>query len=501
MKIERSCGILLHPTSLPGKYGIGSLGKQAYQFVDYLTIAQQKVWQILPLGPTGYGDSPYQCFSSFAGNPLLIDIDRLVTDGLLADNQIDTSITFPDHEVDFGKVIPYKMGLLKMAFYTFRDRVIYNQDPNNLEKVRFEVFCKQNYKWLDDFVLFMALKQVHNGQPWYEWETSLKMRNPHALQEKKNALYDEINFQKFCQFIFFKHWLELKSYANRNGVKIFGDMPIYISHDSADAWVNKDIFQFDENGTPIDIAGVPPDYFSATGQRWGNPLYRWEKLEETGFKWWIERIKASLIIYDYVRIDHFRGFSAYWSIPYQEVTAQKGKWIKSPGYELFEAVEKQLGNVPVIAEDLGVITSEVVELREAFNFPGMKILQFAFDSGEENNYLPHTFEQNYVVYTGTHDNDTVMGWYAKANETDKRYLHEYLAADAHDLHWKFIRLAWASVAVMAIAPLQDVIGLGSDARMNTPSTPSGNWKWRFRDYEFTHYHLERLRQMTLVYGR
>lgn len=500
MKKERRSGILLHPTSLPGKYGIGTLGAEAYKFVDFLILSKQKLWQILPLGPTGYGDSPYQCFSAQAGNPLLIDFDFLKGDGFLTDDdmkKIDTN--FDDNAVDYGKVFEKKYPVLRTAF----DRYKSNFAPhyNNVEKLKFENFCAKNADWLDDYALFMAIKEDFDKKPWYKWEHDIKMREPEAVERYTHKLHDDILFQKFIQYLFFKQWLHLKSYANINGIEIIGDIPIYISHDSVEAWSDHEIFEFDEERNPKRVAGVPPDYFSETGQLWGNPLYNWDKLEETGFQWWLKRIEANLLLYDIIRIDHFRGLAAYWAVPFGEKTAQNGEWVNAPGEKLLDTIFEKLGNVPIIAEDLGVITPDVVHLREKYALPGMKILQFAFDSDEENDFLPHTYPRNCVVYNGTHDNDTIVGWFTSANENDKNAVREYLFTDGNEIHWAFIRLAMASVAYTAVTPLQDVMGLGNDARMNTPSTANGNWQWRFKFENISDFHIEKLRKLTTLYGR
>lgn len=497
MSFERTSGILLHPTSLPGQFGIGTLGKEAYKFVDFLVESGQKLWQVFPLGPTGYGDSPYQCFSAFAGNPLLIDLEKLCEEKLLSESDLKSSEVFNENAVDFGKVINFKMPILKKAFSTFSSKA------SALDKIKFENFCENNSIWLPDYALFMALKEHFGGKPWIEWDADIKLREEKALEYYTNHLKEKIEFQNFIQYLFFKQWAEIKAYANRNFIKIVGDIPIFVAFDSADAWANSDMFLFDEERKPVKVAGVPPDYFSATGQLWGNPLYNWEKLDATGYKWWIDRVKANLVVSDIIRIDHFRGFAAYWAVPFGETTAINGEWVAAPGKELFRAIEKALGTLPIIAEDLGLITPDVIDLRDTFNFPGMKILQFAFDSGEENDYLPHTYDKNCVVYTGTHDNDTVLGWYQKAKAEDKKFVQDYLnvTCDDKNVANEFIRAAWASTAVIALAPLQDVLGLGSETRINTPGVAAGNWMWRYKSTQLTSDVAANLRKITKTYFR
>lgn len=497
MNFERSSGILLHPTSLPGKFGIGSLGKEAFDFVDFLVESGQKLWQVFPLGPTGYGDSPYQCFSAFAGNPLLISLEKLCEEGLLNEQDLNTHESFDNRSVDFGKIINFKMPILRKAYSNF------SMNGTALEKIKFETFCQNSTLWLEDYALFMALKDHFGGKPWVEWDSDIKLREEKALEYYTNHLAEKIKFQKFIQYLFFKHWKEVKSYANSNYIKVVGDIPIFVAFDSADAWSNPDIFLFDEDRKPVKVAGVPPDYFSATGQLWGNPLYDWDKLKETGFQWWIDRIKSNLVLSDIIRIDHFRGFAAYWAVPYGETTAINGEWVPAPGKELFTAIRNALGTLPIIAEDLGLITPDVIDLRDSFEFPGMKILQFAFDSGEENDYLPHTYDKNCVVYTGTHDNDTVVGWYQKAKAEDKKFLHDYLNVNCSEANIAFelIKAAWASTAVIALAPLQDLLGLGSEARINTPGLASGNWMWRYQAGELNSELAAKLRKATKLYFR
>lgn len=495
MRFERASGILLHPTSLPGAFGIGDLGQEAYKFVDMLASCKQQLWQICPLGPTGYGDSPYQCFSAFAGNPLLINLNALVQQEYLTRGDVNIHVRFDDHSVDYGRVIEYKTALLRNAHQTFRTAAA----PEHRQE--YEKFCAEEKTWLDDYALFMALKEHHEGAVWNTWDKKLITRQPATLETWKKKLEQSISYQKFIQYLFFKQWRALKAYANNKNIKIIGDVPIFAAYDSADAWSHPDLFFFDENGQPTYIAGVPPDYFSPTGQLWGNPLYRWDVMKKRKYTWWISRIAKTLELVDIVRLDHFRGFAKYWRVPAGETTAINGSWEPGPGKSLFRAIEKALGKLPIIAEDLGVITPDVVELREAFEFPGMKILQFAFDSKEDNDYLPHTYDKNCVVYTGTHDNDTTRGWYEKCSSEDADQVRKYLQTGGHDICWDFIHAAWSSVADIAVTPLQDILCLGSEARMNTPATSGQNWKWRFTWEMIPQHALDRLAMFTQIYGR
>ena len=494
---ERSSGILFHPTSLPGKYGIGTLGKEAYAFIDFLKKSRQKLWQIFPLGPTGYGDSPYQSFSSFAGNPYLIDFDLLIEAHLLSEEDL-RDVFFGDNEeyIDYGAIYNQKYPLLRKAYENFKS-------SDNLEmRENFEHFKRENASWLNDYSLYISLKNHFNGLPWNEWAHDIKNREHGAMEHYKNELADDIEYHNFIQFLFFKQWGDVKRYANENGIKIIGDIPIFVAADSSDAWANPEIFLFDEERKPVKVAGVPPDYFSATGQLWGNPLYNWQKLKETNYSWWVERVRANLSTCDIIRIDHFRGFEAYWAVPYGDDTAINGQWEPGPGIDLFNAIKSQLGELPIIAEDLGLMTQGVIDLREATGFPGMKILGFAFDSGEENDYLPHTYTKNCVVYTGTHDNDTLIGWFQKAKEEDRQFARDYLNSRSDDeIHWDAIRGAWSSVASMAISPVQDFLGLGSEARINTPGVAAGNWQWRLRHGVLTDELAERIAKLTRVYSR
>lgn len=494
---ERSSGILFHPTSLPGKYGIGTLGKEAYAFIDFLKKSRQKLWQIFPLGPTGYGDSPYQSFSSFAGNPYLIDFDLLIEAHLLSEEDL-RDVFFGDNEeyIDYGAIYNQKYPLLRKAYENFKS------SDNHEMRENLEHFKRENASWLNDYSLYISLKNHFNGLPWNEWAHDIKNREHGAMEHYKNELADDIEYHNFIQFLFFKQWGDVKRYANENGIKIIGDIPIFVAADSSDAWANLEIFLFDEERKPVKVAGVPPDYFSATGQLWGNPLYNWQKLKETNYSWWVERVRANLSTCDIIRIDHFRGFEAYWAVPYGDDTAINGQWEPGPGIDLFNAIKSQLGELPIIAEDLGLMTQGVIDLREATGFPGMKILGFAFDSGEENDYLPHTYTKNCVVYTGTHDNDTLIGWFQKAKEEDRQFARDYLNSRSDDeIHWNAIRGAWSSVANMAISPVQDFLGLGSEARINTPGVAAGNWQWRLRHGVLTDELAERIAKLTRVYSR
>ena len=495
MTFPRASGILLHPTSLPSAFGIGDFGTEAYQFVDFLEFSNQTYWQILPLVPTGYGDSPYQGYSAFAGNTNLISPQALVKANLLDEKDIIGAPHFPPDRVDYGKVIEWKNRLLEKAYENFRS----NKDRSLLKE--FENFAQENAFWLEDYSLFRAVKKAKNNKPWYEWETGLKRREEHALTKAQRHLQTETEAQKFYQFLFFRQWLALKKYANEKGIKIIGDIPIFVSLNSADVWCNPQEFKLNADLSPRVVSGVPPDFFSKTGQLWGNPIYDWEQMQCDGFRWWTERVWFALKTIDVLRVDHFRGFAACWEIPAGDETAENGEWVNAPGAELFTALENNLGALPVMAEDLGVITPDVENLRDSFNFPGMRILQYAFGGDASNNYLPHNFIKNCVAYTGTHDNDTTVGWFKNANEREREFCLHYLNSDAREIHWDFIRALFASIADTVIIPMQDVLGLASDARMNLPATDSGNWNWRSREEYFTQGVAERLRDLTRLYGR
>ncbi len=506
MTFPRASGILLHPTSLPSCFGIGALGDEAYRFADFLAASGQSLWQVLPLGPTGYGDSPYACYSAFAGNTLLISPERLFEEGLLAKSDLDELPSLPTERVDFEGVHKTKEIVLGKAFAR------YQRTTDTELRSAFETFAEQNASWLDDYALFRALKSAHAGQAWHEWERSLVGREPAALASAREELHDQIEAHKFCQFLFFKQWFALKAYCNERGVSLIGDIPIFVAHDSADVWTNPDQFKLDERGRPTVVAGVPPDYFSVTGQFWGNPLYDWDRMLADGFKWWIERVRATLQTVDIARIDHFRGFAACWEIPGGDKTAERGRWVEAPGKELFAAIRDKLGELPIIAEDLGVITPDVEKLRDDCGFPGMRVLQFAFSSDTKNVDLPHNYHSNVVVYTGTHDNDTTVGWFksvagkgstrdAKQVKRERDFCMKYLNTRGEEIYWDFMRAALSSVADTAIVPLQDLLGLGTEARMNLPNSTKGNWTWRFKREALTEGHGERLGDMTDTYGR
>ncbi len=487
-EVQRSAGILLHPTSLPGPYGIGELGPEALGFVGFLEDAGQKLWQMLPLGPTGDDGSPYSSYSAFAGNPLLISTERLKKDGLLQSDVPEA----PDGPVDYPAVISKKTKVLREAYERMK--------PGK----EFQKFKDEHEGWLGDYALYMALKDKFGGRSWNRWDEDVSSRKPAALEKARRELEKEVRFHEFAQYLFFRHWEDVKSAANGAGIEVIGDIPIFISHDSADVWVNQDLFFLDSSGDPTVVAGVPPDYFSETGQLWGNPLYDWEALRQDGYSWWVERVRMALTLYDVVRIDHFRGFEAYWEIPADETTAQNGRWVEGPGREPFQAFEKEIdtGDEPqIIAEDLGEITAGVEELRKELGLPGMKVLQFAF-SGPDNAFLPHQYgDTNWIVYTGTHDNDTTAGWWAGADAEGRNFARRYLGKEFVSV-WDFIRLAYASVAQRAVVPMQDVLGLGSEHRMNTPGTVGGNnWAWRLEESAPTPDLAEKLRSLAKTYER
>ena len=495
MTFKRSSGILLHPTSLPSPYGIGDLGPQSYRFVDWLSSTGCKLWQVLPLGPTGYGDSPYQSFSAFAGNPYLISPDDLFADGLLTQEDLDGMKDLPASRVDFGLIIPKKLDLLQKAFSN------YQSNPEHLRQ-SFDYFCAENASWLDDYTLFMALKEANGGGSWNGWPEALRKRKKTALAKARKELGESVTRFAFYQFIFFRQWNKLRAYTNERGIQIIGDIPIFVAYDSSDVWSHPDLFYLDREGNPTVVAGVPPDEFSATGQLWGNPLYKWDVHKKDGYAWWLLRVRSSLQIFDILRFDHFRGFAGYYEIPADHKTAEFGRWVTGPGKDLFRAVDKYLGDglithgtgLPIIAEDLGLVTPDVIELLAAFDLPGMKVLQFAF-SGPDNPFLPHNYVPNSVAYTGTHDNDTAFGWYAAAADYERDFAHRYLGVDGHDFAWDLIRGVWKSVAVFAITPMQDLLGLGSDARMNFPSKLGGNWEWRMGEHDLREDIAARLRDL------
>lgn len=510
MKFPRSAGVLLHPTSLPGAHGIGELGPQAFRFISYLHEAGIKIWQVLPLNPTGYGDSPYQALSVFAGNPLLIDLEELVSEGLLEHHVLQSPPEFPTEHVDFSMVIPWKFDLLHKAasrfFATARAE----------RKAEFESFTEQNRAWLDDYALFMAAKDAHQGRVWATWDSDLALRQPGAMKSWAERLSGEIAAYKFWQFTFFRQWKAIRDFCAKCGIRIMGDIPIYAAHDSADVWAHRDMFWLDDKGNPLKVSGVPPDYFSATGQLWGNPIYRWDEMKARGYRWWIDRGRSSQQMFDMVRLDHFRGFEAYWEIPAGDATAQNGKWVKGPGAELFQTLTDELGPLPIVAENLGVITPEVEDIRKRFGYPGMAILQFAFSTDPQApTFRPHNYDRELVAYTGGHDNDTMFGWWrsgvAQSTRSQADVTREYADAQNYlgvsaeqldrEVNWIFIREVMKSVADTVLFPMQDVLGLGSEARMNTPGTLGGNWTWRLRPDALHEQDKRRLKLFTHIYQR
>jgi len=496
MRFPRSSGLLLHPTSLAGGHGIGDLGPAAYDFLAFLARSGQSLWQVLPIGPTGYGDSPYQTFSAFAGNPLLLSLDKLAADGLLERREIDSEPR-PEGDVEFEEVLAHKGPLLRKAAKAF-------QQGGAMEV---------KASWLEDFALFMALKEAHGMRPWPDWPAELRDRDPEALARARRELADEIAVHKALQSLFFDQWTALREACHKSNVRLMGDIPIYAAGDSSDVWAQRDYWQIRADGNPEFMAGVPPDYFSATGQLWGNPIYRWDFHARDGYSWWVERFRGTFELFDLVRIDHFRGFQAYWQVPWGETTAMRGEWVPGPGAELFEAVEMKLGELPVLAENLGVITPEVEAIRHRFGYPGMAVLQFAFGNDPQApDFKPHNYPREVVAYTGTHDNDTTAGWWTSAGAGDstrtanevaaeRAFALEYLDADGTEIQWSFIRALMASVADTVIFPVQDVLGLGSEARMNTPATLGRNWKWRMKPGALTPAHAERLRKLGATYDR
>jgi len=496
---QRSSGILLHHTSLPGRFGIGDLGEEAYRFVDFLAQSGQSIWQILPLGPTGFGNSPYLCYSALAINPLLINPAKLVEDQLLPPDILEQVPEFLGARIDFEAVRAYKMGLFERAWAQFKDQAF----PDLAAEL--QQFCQNQADWLADYALFMALKQALAGSSWHSWDIALTQRHPQALAQWREQLADEIAYQQFLQFIGFRQWQALKTYAIQQHIAIFGDIPIYVAHDSADVWANPDNFCLNpETGEVALMAGVPPDYFSEAGQLWGNPVYNWPALQKTHFAWWVKRFRAILQYVDIVRIDHFRGFEAYWAVPEGETTAINGTWERAPGREFFQVLQQDLGaNLPIVAEDLGVITAEVEALRDDFGFPGMKVLHFAFDSDRGNPFLPFNYlNPNCIVYTVTHDNDTTVGWFYARSEQEQKRVTDYLGCICPEgIHWSLIRLAMGSVAKIAIFPLQDILGFGNDTRMNLPGTAEGNWGWRYHPDHLTTDLANQLNFVTALYGR
>ena len=495
--LTRTSGILLHPTSLPSPYGIGDLGKAAYDFIDFLEKAGQHLWQILPLTPTGYGNSPYSSFSAFAGQPLLISPEHLEKMGLLEEWELDTAPENNEDLVEYDKVSKWKTQIFKLAFSRFEMK-----EDKELKK-QYRQFVKENTYWLNDYAIYMACRDMQGQKEWFKWDEKYLKSTQKVKAELKKTLKDEIKYYCFIQFLFYKQWAELKAYANEKGIKIIGDMPLFVSLDSADVWANPKLFQLDSKGYPTKVAGVPPDYFSETGQLWGNPLYNWEVHEKNQFQWWVARVRHQLALSDYLRIDHFRGLESYWAVPAEEETAINGTWVKAPGKALFETIEQELGKgLPIIAEDLGTITPEVIELRDHFGFPGMKILQFAFESEEESSFLPHQFTTtNCVCYTGTHDNNTTRGWYDSASEYSRDKVRRYMNTDANSIHWDFLRTCLGTIADYAIIPMQDILGLGEEGRMNVPGVAQNNWAWRYRKEDISEGLAEGLKETTKLYGR
>ena len=489
----RTSGVLMPISSLPSPYGIGTMGKAAKKFVDFLEKGGQKFWQILPICPTSYGDSPYQSFSSFAGNPYFIDLEYLCKDKLLTKKECESfdwggSVKY----VDYGTMYISRYALLKKAYARFEKKV-----PED-----YSAFCKKEAEWLDEYALFMALKDANGGVAWFEWDEKLKTRDASTLEKAKKEHASDIEFYKMLQYLFFKQWNELKAYANSKNIEIIGDVPIYVAGDSADVWANPTQFYLDEELNPIEVAGCPPDAFSEDGQLWGNPLFRWDEMKKDNYKWWTKRIKAMASLYDIVRIDHFRGFDSYYAIPAKDDTAKNGKWKQGPGMDLFNELEKKLGKLPIIVEDLGFLTPSVLKLLKDSGFPGMKVIQFAFDAREDSDYLPHNYPTHCVVYTGTHDNDTVMGWMKTAPKQSVKFAKEYLNLTKEEgYNWGMMRAAWASVADMAIVPMQDLLGLGSEARINTPSTIGENWKWRATEDQIDNKLAKKLRKHMQMYAR
>ena len=489
----RKCGVLMPVSSLPSRFGIGGFSKEAYDFVDFLAEGGQSLWQILPLGPTGYGDSPYQSFSTFAGNPYYISLDALIEQGLLTEEECEAA-DYGNHPnyVNYEKIYNSRFALLRKAF----NRADIENDTN------YKKFVEDQSAWLKDYAMYMAIKDSLGGVAWIEWDEDIRLRKPAAMAHYEETLKEDIAFYSYLQYLFATQWSALKAYANGKGINIIGDIPIYVAFDSADTWANPELFQLDEENIPTAVAGCHPDDFSATGKLWGNPLYRWDYHEKTGFAWWIRRLAYCFTIYDVVRIDHFRGFDEYWAIPYGDPTAEFGRWEKGPGYALFEAMKKALGNREVIAEDLGFLTPSVLKLVKKTGYPGMKVLQFAFDSREESDYLPHNYTHNCVVYTGTHDNDTVMGWIPAMSRKDLAFAKKYIGVKrTSDICSNLIRMAYASVADTAIIPIQDYLELGSEARINTPSTLGGNWEWRMSAQDCTSQLAARMLELATVYGR
>lgn len=491
--MSRCAGVLMSISSLPSPYGIGTIGKTAYDFADFLKKSGQKIWQILPVGPTSYGDSPYQAFSTYAGNPYMIDLDFLVKDGLLTSKDLEGRKWGENpEEVDYAQIYETRFDVLRCAFRRFK-----KTDP------KFKAFVKENADWLDNYALYMSVKKNNDMKAWTEWEDeAIKLRKPEAIAKYTEKFKSEIEFWKFVQFKFYQQWAAFRNYVNGLGIQIMGDMPIYVAMDSADTWANSEVFWLDEDKQPVCVAGCPPDYFSETGQLWGNPLYDWDYLRDTDYKWWFARIKSAANLFDIVRIDHFRAFDSYYAIPFPAENAIGGEWLEGPGIEFFEKMKKAIGEFPIVAEDLGTLTPGVVQLLKDSGYPGMKVLEFAFDSGEENDYLPANYTENSVVYSGTHDNDTIMGWFSTAKESDIEFAKSYCKlTEEEGYNWGIIRTAYESVSNYAIIQMQDILGLGSEARMNTPSTLGGNWVWRIKSDALTDELAAKLKNLAVTYNR
>ncbi len=495
MDFQRASGIILHPTSLPGQYGIGDLGPPAYEWIEFLHKSGCSLWQILPLGPTGYGDLPYQCFSAAAGNPYLISPELLLEEDLLHKDDLVAIPDFPSTAVDYGSLIPWKLGVLDRAFIRFQ-----HMAAGDI-KTEYENFYAEEKEWLDDFALFMALKEAHGGASWTDWGSELRTREKAALQVMREKFETAIQRQVFRQFLFFRQWSNIRDFANKKGVKIIGDVPIFVAHDSVDVWVNPELFYLDKQGKPTVVAGVPPDYFSPTGQLWGNPLYNWDIHKQTQYRWWFARLSKVFEMVDILRLDHFRGFAGYWEVKSGSKTAENGRWVSAPGMDFISKVNESFIDIGIIAEDLGVITPDVEELRDHFGFPGMRILQFAFEGNPKDAFLPHNYPNNCVVYTGTHDNDTAKGWYKRVSEGSRDFYRQYLFCDGSDVSWDMIRACWASVAVFSLAPMQDFLSLGNEARMNYPGDPSGNWRWRMAAEDMQDQLSSRIRKINFLYDR
>jgi 4-alpha-glucanotransferase len=495
MRFERASGVLLHPTSLPGPHGSGDFGREAYNFVDWLVAGGQRLWQLLPLAGIGPGNSPYMSNSAFAGNALLIDLAELQSQGWLDKEDLAPAADFNNSQINFAAMYPFRMQRLAKAATAFANI------GTTAQRDDYQRFLEEQKTWLEDFALFLSLCESKAWADWHTWEPALIQREAKALAAARKQHAARIDFWRFCQWRFYRQWLALKTYANNKGIQIIGDTPIFIAYLSAEVWANQHLFELDATGKPTVVAGVPPDFFSATGQRWGNPLYRWKEHAKDGYAWWVERIRRTFELVDIVRIDHFRGFAGYWEIPASEPTAIKGQWVPGPGEPLFKAINKALGPMPIIAEDLGVITPDVDSLRKKFGFPGMRILQFAFGGDAGDRFLPHNHEPDTVVYTGTHDNDTVAGWWASAPDRERHFARGYLATDGHDMPWTMIRAAMASVADTAVHPMQDVLALPTECRMNYPGQESGWWGWRFEWSQVQPWHAGRLAEMGRLYGR